>query len=90
MRILQRPEWRGDDIDMSGCENTRHKHFKMKITTMRRPDGKNQYKITVPKEIMERIQENKEVFYGRIRLFRGQAYIFVDGYVDEKRDRRNR
>jgi DNA polymerase III sliding clamp (beta) subunit (PCNA family) len=55
--------------------------FKMKITTMRRPDGKNQYKITIPKELVERVRKDGEVLVGGINMDKNHVYIQINKYL---------
>lgn len=52
-------------------------NFKMKITTMRRPDGKNQYKITLPKVVVEMCQRQKLVAVGEIFISSNDAVIEI-------------
>lgn len=62
--------------------------FKMKITAMRRPDGQNQYKITIPKDIVERVRKDNAIMLGEVNLDKNHVLIRVNSYVGGKTKRR--
>lgn len=68
---------------MARTNTLRSGNFKMKITTMRRPDGENQYKITLPKEVVEKVRKERLVFAGCINIEKNHAYIEVKEFTEE-------
>lgn len=47
----------------------------MKITTMPRPDGKNQYKITLPKALVEKARAEDVTCIGEIFIGKNDVVI---------------
>jgi len=64
-------------------EFTTNSNFNMKITTMRRPDGKNQYKITLPKFVVEMCQKQKVVVVGKIFIGRDSVALELKEILQE-------
>lgn len=58
--------------------------FKMKITTMKRPDDRNQYKITLPKNVVDFIRKDNLVGRGIITIEKNHVFIKMSHY--EKRE----
>jgi hypothetical protein len=57
--------------------------FKMKITTMKRPDGKNQYKITLPKDIVEEVRKRRLTAVGEIWVSGNDVLIEMSEFLQD-------
>lgn len=62
---------------------TETKVYKLKITTMRRPDGGHQYKITLPKDIVEDVRHIGLVAVGTIYIGEEDVVIDIEKYMEE-------
>ena len=68
---------------MARINSMNSNNFKMKITTMRRPDGKNQYKITLPKIVVEMCQRQKLTAIGEIFIGKNDVVIELTEFIQE-------
>jgi len=68
---------------MARLNTLKNGNFKMKITTMRRPDGKNQYKVTLPKAIVEKVRKEKLTCIGEIFIGKNDVVIEVTEFLED-------